>query len=94
MQRREFIAIIGGASLAWPTVTRAQHTSARRIGILMSTTAEDPFGQLCSAAFARRACSNWAGRLVATFVSITAGARVTLSAFANTRRSWWHYRQM
>ena len=32
-----------------------------------------------------KVCSNWAGRLAATYASITGGAQATLNAFANNR---------
>jgi putative ABC transport system substrate-binding protein len=41
MRRREFIALLGGASAAWPLMARAQ-TQTRRIGVLMNLAADDP----------------------------------------------------
>ena len=42
MQRREFIAGLGGAA-AWPMAVRAREGSRlRRIGVLMNLAAEDP----------------------------------------------------
>ena len=51
--RRELLVALGGAAAAWPLVARAQPTTerVRRIGVLMSTTADDPEGQARIAAF-------------------------------------------
>ena len=51
MRRRDFIAAFGGAA-AWPLAARAQETDrVRRIGALMSMSADDPEGQARLAGF-------------------------------------------
>ena len=52
MRRREFIAGLGGAAVAWPLGVRAQLPDrVRRIGVLMAATADDPEYQARLAAF-------------------------------------------
>jgi putative ABC transport system substrate-binding protein len=51
IRRREFIATLGGAAVAWPFAARAQQPKVRRIGVLMNTVSDDAEGQARLAAF-------------------------------------------
>ena len=87
LKRREFITLLGGAAVAWPLAARAQSADRmRRIGVLMSTTADDPEGQARIAAFQQglqqfgwaighnvRIDSRWASGRPRTFPQICGG---------------------
>jgi ABC-type uncharacterized transport system substrate-binding protein len=52
VNRREIIALLGGTAAAWPLEARAQQSEQmRRIGVLMSTAADDPEGKARFTAF-------------------------------------------
>ena len=52
MRRRDFVALLGSAAVAWPLAARAQQPErVRRIGILVPATADDPEFQARVGAF-------------------------------------------
>jgi putative ABC transport system substrate-binding protein len=86
MRRREFVTLLGGAA-AWPLAARAQQRERmRRIGVLVTTAADDPEGQPRVAAFLQ-GLHNGAGPLEATCRSTSALVQ-TMPPFVSMLATW------
>ncbi len=89
MRRRDFITLLGGATVAWPLATRAQQPARiRRIGVLSAFAESDPEAQGNVTAF-RQALKSWDGQTAATCELTTAGAAPMLSEYGPMRSSSW-----
>jgi putative tryptophan/tyrosine transport system substrate-binding protein len=52
MRRRDFIKVVAGSAMTWPSVARAQQGERmRRVGVLLPTAADDPQYQIWFGAF-------------------------------------------
>ena len=94
IERRKFLATLGGAAAAWPLAARAQQAERmRRIGVLMPGAADDPDYAVRNrgvpAGVRRIGLDRWA----ATCGSMFAGPRAKPTTFANTRPNWSHSRR-
>jgi putative ABC transport system substrate-binding protein len=83
VRRREFIALLGGAT-TWPLMARAQLDDMRRIGVLMGPAESDPEAQSEIVTF-RRSLQNlgWTGGKVRIAYRWAAGDAARMRTFAS-----------
>ena len=87
LQRREFIAALGGV-VALPLAARAQQPAGmRRIGVLMAGDENDPV-QKPQVLLSRRRLRAWAGLMAATCGWTFVGPAMTPIGYEHSRRSW------
>ena len=51
MRRRDFIRLLGGATVAWPLAARGQSEGVRRVGVLLGFSENNPDGKARLLAF-------------------------------------------
>ena len=88
MMRREFIALLGGAAVAWPVAAQAQQERerVRRIGIFSPVAADSPEGRGRLTAFLQ-GLQELGGRTDATSGSIIAWRKAMPNACGGMRRT-------
>src|SRR4051794_13022494 len=87
MKRREFIIIVGGATM-WPLAAQGQQpTGMRRIGVLMNFRSDVAEGKARVAAF-MQALQKLGWKEATTFASISGGPQMISSSIANTLKNW------
>jgi hypothetical protein len=89
VRRREFITLLGGAAAAWPLAARAQQGERmRRVGVLMSTAADDRVSRARLAAFVQGLQEQGWTPSTTTCNSTFALPLASLSFSAGTRPNW------
>jgi len=91
--RRKFISALGGATVVWSLVARAQQAERmRRIGVLMPFAASDPDEKAWLKA-SKTGFKVWDGCRAAIFRSTIVGLAATQIAYELTQPSWLERRQ-
>ena len=82
IERRKFLATLGGAAAAWPLAARAQQAERkRRIGVLMAHAESDAEFHDCPRS--ATGFRSWDGRTDGTFRSSLGGVRLMMKKLGN-----------